>query len=120
MTKFINRKYITKCIELILYLLHYWIFTKISYQSYFKIESHIDYSIFNELSYFLFVLNYITCFLILSYGSDTLSEHLFVKPLYSAQRMNYSDKVACVIILIQPIKLNLKFILFIYLNCIIN
>ena len=30
MTKFINRKYIKKCIELILYLLHY----KISYQSY--------------------------------------------------------------------------------------
>ena len=51
MTKFINRKYIKKCIELILYLLHY----KISYQSYriniyVKIESHIDYSIFYELS----------------------------------------------------------------------
>ena len=44
--KFINRKYIKKCIELILYLLHY----KISYQSYVKIESHIDYSIFYELS----------------------------------------------------------------------
>ena len=49
MTKFINRKYIKKCIELIVYLLHY----KISYQykiSYVKIESHIDYSIFYELS----------------------------------------------------------------------
>ena len=46
MTKFINRNYIKKCIELILYLLHY----KISYQSYVKIESHIDYSIFYELS----------------------------------------------------------------------
>ena len=50
MTKFINRKYIKKCIELILYLLHY----KISYQSYVKIESHvkrnIDYSIFYKLS----------------------------------------------------------------------
>ena len=43
MTKFINRKYIKKCIELILYLLHYKI-------SYVKIESHIDYSIFYELS----------------------------------------------------------------------
>ena len=37
MTTFINKKYIKKCIELILYLLHY----KISYQSYIKIESHI-------------------------------------------------------------------------------
>ena len=48
MTKFINRKYIKKCIELILYLLHY----KISYQSYVKIKSllTIDYSIFYELS----------------------------------------------------------------------
>ena len=46
MTKFINRKYIKKGIELILYLFHY----KISYQSYVKIESYIDYSIFYELS----------------------------------------------------------------------
>ena len=49
MTKLINRKYIKKCIKFILYLLHY----KISYQSYriyVKIESHIDYSIFYELS----------------------------------------------------------------------
>ena len=46
MTKLINRKYITKCIELILYLLHY----KISYQYYVKIEIDIDYSIFYELS----------------------------------------------------------------------
>ena len=51
MTKFINRKYIKKCIELILYLLHY----KISYQSYVKIESHIDYSIFYELSFFFLI-----------------------------------------------------------------
>ena len=46
MTKFINRKYIKKCIELILYLLHY----KISYLSHVKLESHIDNSIFDELS----------------------------------------------------------------------
>ena len=48
MTKFINMKYIKKCIELILYQFHY----KISYQSRVKIESHIDYSIFYELSKF--------------------------------------------------------------------
>ena len=57
MTNSINRKYITKCIELILYLLHY----KISYQSYVKIENHIDYSIFYELivNFFCIELYYI-------------------------------------------------------------
>ena len=68
MTKFINRKYITKCIELMLCLLHY----KISYQSYVKIESHIKLKkkrLLNilRIKLIFFVLNYITCFLILFY-----------------------------------------------------